>query len=187
MARKSTAKSAVNYSAAVTSVAAADIEPAECNKVVNKRNTETLEDWEEIEVESLVPNVSYKDSRTNDIFEWEEIGHVEYMTVGTLKNMWRNNKGYFRHMLLKPNDDRIISQFGLFSTYEKYDFLMDEVNYNRQNIDLLCDAISSTPNGLKYTIYNKVKSLVLSGTVSDIIVIRALEKHLNLDLTSFLA
>ena len=101
----------------------------------NKKNTketvkvEPLEDSDEIEVVSLIPNVSYKDSKTLDIYKWEEIGHVEYMTFETLKNMWRNNKGYFKNMWLKPNDDRVIKKFGLTKTFEKYEYLMDSSNY----------------------------------------------------------
>ena len=57
--------------------------------------SQPLEDSDEIEVVSLVPNVSYKDSKTFDMYEWKEVGHIEYMTFDTLKNMWRNNKGYF--------------------------------------------------------------------------------------------
>ena len=63
---------------------------------------------------------------------------------------------------------------------------MDESNYNRNNIDDICDTISNTPNGLKYSIVNKIKDMVTTGELTDIKVIRALEKHLNLDLTSFL-
>ena len=45
---------------------------------------EPLEDSDEIEVISLVPNVSYKDSKTLDMYEWQEAGHVEYITFETL-------------------------------------------------------------------------------------------------------
>lgn len=145
-----------------------------------------LQDTDEIEVVSLIPHVSYKDSKTNDMYEWEEVGHVEPMTVETLKNMWRNEKGYFRNMWLKPNDDRIIKQFGLTSNYEKYEYLMDESNYTRTNISEICEGISSAPNGLKFAICNRVKNLVQEGKITDIMVIRALEKHLNVDLSSFL-
>ena len=71
-------------------------------------NVEPLLDSDEIEVISLVSNVTYKDSKTLDTYEWREVGHVEYMTFETLKNMWRNNKGYFKNLWLKPNDDRVI-------------------------------------------------------------------------------
>ena len=157
-----------------------------------KKNTkktikvEPLNDSDEIEVISLVPNVSYKDSRTLDMYEWGEIGHPEYMTFETLKNMWRNNKGYFKNMWLKPNDDRVINKFGLTKTFEKYEYLMEASNYTKKNIDAICDAIAGTPNGLKFAICDKVKNLVISGEVTDVSVIKALEKRLKIDLIEFL-
>lgn len=147
---------------------------------------EPLEDSDEIEVISLIPNVSYKDSKTLDMYEWHETGHVEYMTFDTLKNMWRNDKGYFKNLWLKPNDDRVINKFGLTKTFEKYEYLMDGANYTKQNIGVICDAIKDTPNGLKFAICDKVKSLVINGEVTDVSVIRTLESRLQIDLISFL-
>ena len=145
-------------------------------------NVDSLEDSDEIEVVSLIPNVSYKDNKTGDIYEWDEVGHSEYMTFDTLKNMWRSHKGYFRNLWLKPNDDRVVVKFGLTKVFEKHEFLMDDSNYVKKNIDVICDAISSAPNGLKYAICNKIKDLVVGGKITDISVIRALEKHLKIEL-----
>lgn len=145
-----------------------------------------LEDSDEIEVISLVPNVSYKDSKTLDMYEWHEVGHSEYMNFDTLKNMWRNNKGYFKNLWLKPMDDRVINKFGLTKTFEKYEYLMDGSNYTKKNIKTICDAIKETPNGLKFAICNKVKNLVISGDVADVFVIKELEKRLQISLIEFL-
>ena len=120
------------------------------------------------------------------MYEWDEVGHSELMTVETIKNMWRNHKGYFRNLWLKPMDDRIISQFGLTRTYEKYEYLMDESNYTRDKIDEIIASIDATPNGLKFAICNKIKDLVINGDVSDVSVIKAIEKHLDIDLISFI-
>ena len=152
----------------------------------NSIKTKPLSDSDEIEVISLVPNVSYKDRKTLDIYEWNEIGHSEFMTYETLKNMWRNDKGYFKNMWLKPNDNRIINQFGLTKTFEKYEYLMDASNYTKNNIKNICEAIAETPNGLKIAICDKVKSLVINGEVSDIFVIKTLENRLKIDLIGFL-
>ena len=149
-------------------------------------NVKPLEDSDEIEVISLVPNVSYKDSKTLDMYEWNEVGHIEPMTFETLKNMWRNDKGYFKNLWLKPMDERVINKFGLTKTFEKYEYLMDASNYTRKNINTICDAIKSTPNGLKFSICNKVKSFVISGELVDVFVIRELEKRLKIDLLVFL-
>lgn len=189
MAKTSTTKAVVEE--ATTNEVAMDTAVEKMDEE-NKKNTkksinvEPLEDSDEIEVISLIPNVSYKDSKTFDMYKWDEIGHVEYMTFGTLKNMWRNNKGYFKNMWLKPKDDRVINKFGLTKTFEKYEYLMDASNYTKKNIKDICSTISDTPNGLKMSICNKVKNMVISGEVYDISVIRALEKHLNIDLIDFL-
>lgn len=192
MARTSKTKSAAvevatveETTVATNSVAAENVNVEE--KIVKKTvDVNSLTDSEEIEVISLIPNVSYKDSYTNDLYKWEEVGHVEPMTYETLRNMWRNHKGYFRNLWLKPLDERVIVKLGLTSTYEKYEFLMDESNYTRKNADKLCEAIASTPVGMKYAIINKIKDLVVSGKIVDVVVIRSLEKHLGLDLISFL-
>lgn len=158
------------------------------NKNIENKSikAEPLDKFDEIEVISLVPNVSYKDSKTHDMYEWDEVGHIEYMTVETLDNLWRNHKGYFRNLWLKPNDDRIINKFGLTKTFEKYEYLMDGSNYTKKNINTICEAIANTPNGLKLSICDKVKNLVVSGEVIDVFVIKALEKRLKIDLLEFL-
>lgn len=147
---------------------------------------EPLKDSDEIEVISLIPNVSYKDSKTLDMYEWHEAGHSEIMTFDTLKNMWRSHKGYFKNLWLKPNDDRVIKAFSLNKTFEKYEYLMDGSNYTKENIGAICDAIQSTPNGLKFAICDKVKNLVINSEVTDVFVIRELEKRLQIDLMVFL-
>lgn len=186
MGRK--AKSVEDSAAVVDTMAAIVSETVkdENEKEMKKVSSSSLEDYDEIEVMSLIPNVSYKDSRTGDMYEWDEVGHVEIMTFETLKNMWRNNKGYFRNMCLKPNDDRVINKFGLTKTYEKFEFLMDESNYTRNKVKEVCSTISETPNGLKYSIVNKIKDLVVSGAINDIVVIRELEKHLGIEIVSLL-
>lgn len=158
----------------------------EMNERNDKKTVKPLNDFDEIEVISLIPNISYKDSKTGDFYEWDEIGHIEPMTFDVLKNMWRGHKGYFRNMWLKPNDDRVINKFGLTKTFEKYEFLMDKSNYTRKNIDTICETISSAPNGLKASIYDKVKNLVIDGDVTDVSVIRKLENNLKINLIEFL-
>lgn len=141
---------------------------------------------DEIDVISLIPNVSYKEKATGDIYNWYDAGQVEVMTFGSLQNMWREYKGYFKNMWLKPMDERVIKKFGLKDTYEKYDFLMDGKNYTKENIDKICHGIKDTPSALKLSLCNKVKNLVTNGEVTNISVIREIEKALNIDLISLI-
>ena len=142
---------------------------------------DALSDSDMIEVESLIPNVVYEDSRTGNYYEWSEIGHCEDMTFDEVKNMHRKYKTYFNDMWLKPLDERVIKKLGLSRTYDKYDFLVDESNYTNDHIDEVLDGISSAPTSLKIAIVNRIKDMV-----SDIKVIRKLEKRLDIDLISFL-
>lgn len=152
----------------------------------SKPSKEALKDTDEIEVVSMISNVSYKDNYSNDYYQWEKVGDVETMSFETLKNMWRNHKNYLKNMWLKPLDNRVLDKFGLTPTYNKYEYMMDKKNYTKDNIVNICNDISAAPNGMKHSVCNKVKSLIASGEIVDITVIRALERCFKLDLVSFL-
>lgn len=152
---------------------------------VNTRNSVEIEDSEEIEVVSLIPNVSYKDSRTGDMYEWDEVGHSEFMTFETLKDMWRNYKGYFKNFCLKPLDDRVVIKFGLLKLYDEYSFLMDEKTYIRKNIDMINSALVKIPNNMKYSIIDRIKNFVIDGKITDVNVLRNIGQKLDTDFIAF--
>ena len=167
--------------------------PAKAAKksVTTKKNDATnvkeLDDKEEIEVVALIPNVSYYDKATGDRYEWENAGDVEYMTVEAVQRMRRNSRGYFEDMCVKPNDERVIKKFGMERYYEQHDYLMDASNYTKDNITNVLDKFSSLrSNSLKSSIVNKIKDMIANGELSDAVVIRAIEKRLDIDLISLL-
>ena len=167
--------------------------PAKAAKksVTTKKNDATnvkeLDDKEEIEVVALIPNVSYYDKATGDRYEWENAGDVEYMTVEAVQRMRRNSRGYFEDMCVKPNDERVIKKFGMERYYEQHDYLMDASNYTKDNITNVLDKFSSLrSNSLKSSIVNKIKDMISNGELSDAVVIRAIEKRLDIDLISLL-
>lgn len=150
-------------------------------------NAKELDDKEEIEVIALIPNVSYYDKATGDRYEWENAGDVEYMTVEAIQRMRRNSRGYFEDMCVKPNDERVIKKFGMERYYEQHDYLMDASNYTKDNITNVLDKFSSLKsNSLKSSIVNKIKDMIANGELSDAVVIRAIEKRLDIDLISLL-
>lgn len=170
-----------------------EIATAPTKRTSGRKNTRQSDDVEDalsdsdmIEVESLIPNVVYEDSRTGNYYEWSEIGHCEDMAFDEIKNMHRKHKTYFTDMWLKPLDERVIKKLGLSRTYDKYDFLVDESNYTNDHIDEVLDGLSSAPASLKIAIVNRIKDMVADGAVSDIKVVRKLEKRLDIDLISFL-
>lgn len=153
-------------------------------KVVEKEKP--LDKDDVIKVVSLIPNVSYKDKKYGDIYKWEKAGEVVEMTFEVINYMHQNHKTYFKSMRIKPLDNRVIKKFGLETTYRDYDFLMDASNYTKNNVKEICNSIRNTPQSLKFAICNKIKSLVSSGDISDIHVLREIEKSLNIDLISLI-
>lgn len=154
--------------------------------VAEDMKEEPLKDSDEIEVMALIPNVSYRDNATADFYEWENAGDVEYMTFDAVTRMRRNHRGYFEDMCLKPNDKRVIKKFGLGRFYDKYDVFMDASSYTRDNIGETMDAFHDIPNAMKLSVVNKVKDMVESGEISDVTVIRTIEKRLDIDLIATL-
>ena len=186
MARKSNAKPAVDSADENMNVEMEEVmEMEEVKKPVAKEVPLSNDDI--IEVVSLVSNVSYKDKKYGDMYKWENVGDVVDMTFEVISNMHQNHKAYFKNMWLKPLDNRVVKKFALESTYRDYDYLMDASNYTRKNISDICESIRKTPMALKYTICNKIKSLVSSGEVTDVAVLREIEKRLNIDLIHLIA
>ena len=186
MARKSNAKPAVE---AVEEIMDVEIEEIEEVKEVKKNvvREEPLDKDDVIEVVSLVGNVSYKDKKYGDLYKWENPGDIQEMTFEVISNMHQNHKSYFKSMWLKPLDNRVVKKFALEPTYRDYDYLMDAENYTRKNIANICESIRNTPQSLKFSICNKIKSLVSSGEVSDALVLREIEKKLKIDLLPLLS
>ena len=148
----------------------------------NVKKEKPLDKDDVIEVVSLIPNISYKDKKYGDIYRWEKAGEIVEMTFDVISYMHQNHKTYFKSMWVKPLDNRVIKKFGLEATYRDYDFLMDASNYTRKNVKEICNSICNTPQSLKFAICNKIKSLVSSGEISDIHILREIEKSLNIDL-----
>ena len=187
---KSTVKVAEDIAGVDTSAPAASVAEVDENiakKNVNAKKKIELNNDDEVEVVALIPNVSYYDKATGDRYEWDNAGDVEYMTVDALQRMRRNSRGYFEDMYLKPNDERVIEKFGMQRYYENHDYLMDSSNYTKENIAHIFDEFSKIrSNSLKSSIVNKIKDMVSTGELSDVSVIRAIEKRFDIDLISLL-
>ena len=189
MPRKSVADTAVDQqtnNVVTENMNEENVKKEEIVQKVEVVKEEPLLNTDEIEVMSMVDNVTYKDSRTGDFYQWDKAGHKEYMSMETINNLWRNHKRYFRSMWLRPMDNRVIKKFGLSNMYDKYNYLMDGKNYVRENAKEIVEGISNLPNDVKRTVCDKVKSLIVNGDVTDVAVIRAIEKQFNIDLISYL-
>lgn len=142
---------------------------------------------DDVAVVSFVPyRVSYDDKATFDKYVWEGVGEVQYMTLDALTRMRRNHPDYFNNMELKPEDERVIKKLNLSGIYDKYEHLMTAESYTRDCIGEIVNEISALRNGAKITVVHKIKGMVESGEITDINVIRTIEKRLGIDLIAIL-
>lgn len=146
-----------------------------------------LKGEDEIAIASFVPyRVSYDDKATFDKYVWEGVGDVQCMTFDALTRMRRNHPGYFEDMELKPEDERAIKKLNLTGLYGKYEHLMNADAYSRDAIGGVVEEIGKLPNSAKITVVHKIKGMVESGELTDINVIRTIEKRLGIDLIAIL-
>lgn len=152
-----------------------------------RAKVEPLNDFDDIEVQSMIPNVSYLDTKSQDFYEWKNVGDIETMSFETLKNMWKNNRGYFKKLWIRPLDKRVIEKFnGLSKLYTEYDELMDINTYNRDNVQSIIKRILDMPHGTQHSVITLILDSVNNGKLTDVKVLRELEKSLGLDLISLI-
>ena len=176
-----------------TTTASATVEKTmvaeDSQEVVVKENVEEievelkpLEDGDDIEVMSLVPNVTYKDEKTYDYYEWREAGSVELVSFESLRNMYRNYRGYFKNLWLKPLDKRVLKQFKIEKLYDNYDKILDTDNYTLDTIGGICDEIHKLPNSAKISVLSLIRDKVDRGDIRDVKIIKSLEEKLRIEL-----
>ena len=152
-------------------------------KVVDdEKVVEPLQDTDDIEVVALIPNISYKDNKTLDFYEWKNIGDIEEIPFEVLKNMYRNHRGYFRNLWLKPLDDRVIDKFKLRKLYESHEKLINIDNYTIDTIFDICEEIHKLPNSSNLSFLSLIRNSVDEGKIQDIRIIKQLESSLNISL-----
>lgn len=161
------------------------------NKEVKKTTKKTkqtnstkpaLKDDDIIECISQIPNLSYKDNKTGDMYRWDNVGDIEEISFGVLKDIYRNHNSYIKNLYFIFSDERVIKHFRMERIYEKYLGLLSKDIYTRDNINTIQENVKALPKGIINTVLNKVKSLVINGEISDIQVIRSLEKIFDIDL-----
>ena len=144
-----------------------------------------ISDSDEVVIVSLIPNVSYKDNKNGDYYKWDEIGHEELMQFSVVKDMYRNYRGYFENLWIRPKDENVVNKLNLNRLYKKYDYLIDIKNYTKDNIEFICSEIelmNSRNSNLKFALFSRIVDSVQKEEITDFSVIKMLSKKFNLDL-----
>lgn len=127
--------------------------------------------------------LTYKARSTNAIYRWNQIGAIEYMSVAELNEMNNYKRAYLNKPLVILMDERAIKKFRLQKVYEnvaqinnlKSLFKSDMTTIER-TIDTALDA------NMRDILISKVRQMIKNGTLTNINIIKLLEKKLQHDL-----
>lgn len=139
--------------------------------------TKELQPDDIIEIEAIVPNVEYYNSKSGNRYSWSETGQVEQMPYEDFLDIWRNHRGYINDLVLRPKDKRVIEKYNLKKVYDNYDFILNSKNYTVSNLNKIFEILDKSANSVKINVLSKIKSMVADNEVTNINVVKSIEKH----------
>ena len=127
--------------------------------------------------------LTYKARSTNAIYRWNQIGAIEYMSVAELNEMNNYKRAYLNKPLVILMDERAIKKFRLQKVYENVaqinnlkSLFKSDMSTIERTIDTALDA------NMRDILISKVRQMIKNGTLTNINIIKLLEKKLQHDL-----
>ena len=128
--------------------------------------------------------LTYKSKTNNAIFRWNQIGAVEYMTVGQLNEMNNYKTDFLRKPLVILLDERAIKKFRLTPVYENVAKSNNLTAIFNSDIDTISKVIDDALRvNMRDILISKVRQMYKNKKLKDIEVIRLLEQKLQFDLS----
>lgn len=127
--------------------------------------------------------LTYKARSTNAIYRWPTIGSLEYMSISELNEMNNYKRAYLNKPLVILMDERAIKKFRLQKVYENVaqinnlkSLFKSDISTIEKTIDMAIDA------NMRDILISKVRQMIKNGTLTNINIIKLLEKKLQHDL-----
>lgn len=148
-----------------------------------KETSKSIRDTDVVAVKSLVPNVYYTCSKTNDAYVWAEVGDIQELTFAQLKVMKNKHSGYFTKKWLFPQNDSALKKLGIDDIFAgKFDEKKDMKLFYGDDVEAVREKLSYIAPENKENIGNKVIKAVKQGKIVNIKILRLLEKELDVEL-----
>lgn len=177
-------KTEVKTSSLLESISAAidELEESDAGSLVD--NTITLALTETIPVKSVTfGGLTYKSKSTNALFRWNQIGAVEYMTVAELNEMNNYKREYLNKPLVVLLDERAIKKFRLTQVYENVAKINNLKSVFNSDIATIEDTIDMALKvNMRDILISKVRGMIENRTLTDVSIIKLLERKLQHDL-----
>ena len=114
--------------------------------------------------------LTYRARSTNAIYRWNQIGAIEYMTVAELNEMNNYKRAYLNKPLVLLLDERAVKKFRLQKLFKS----------NLSTISRVVDHALDV--NMRDILISKTRQMIKNKTLTDINVIKLLEKKLQHDL-----
>lgn len=164
------------------SAAIDELEEADGGELID--NNITLALTETIPVKSVTfGGLTYKSKSTNALFRWNQIGAVEYMTVAELNEMNNYKREYLNKPLVVLLDERAIKKFRLTQVYEnvaKINNLKSVFNSDMATIERTIEMALKV--NMRDILISKIRGMIENRTLTDVSIIKLLERKLQHDL-----
>lgn len=126
----------------------------------------------------------YKSPLNNATFVWNKIGATIYMTVEEITQMNNQHENFLRKPLVVLLDERAVKHFGLTSVYENVAKINDLGRLFKSDMKTISKTIDDALQvNMRDILISKVRDMYKKKKLTDINIIRLLEKRLQFDLS----
>lgn len=151
----------------------------------------TSEVIEDLPIDTVIPvrsitfgSLIYKSRSNNATYIWNEIGAVEHMTVAAITEMNNYNIDFLRKPMVILLDERAVKHFRLTEVYENVAKINNLKQLFKSDLETISHTIDSVLEvGMRDILISKVRTMYKKKVLTDINVIKMLEKKLQFDLS----
>lgn len=127
--------------------------------------------------------LTYKARSTNAIYRWPAIGSLEYMSVAELNEMNNYKRAYLNKPLVILMDERAMKKFRLQKVYENVAQINNLKSLFKSDMGTIEKTINTALDAnMRDILISKVRQMIKNGTLTNINIIKLLEKKLQHDL-----
>ena len=127
--------------------------------------------------------LTYRARSTNAIYRWNQIGAIEYMTVAELNEMNNYKRAYLNKPLVLLLDERAVKKFRLQTVYENVAQISNLKKLFKSNLSTISRVVDHALDvNMRDILISKTRQMIKNKTLTDINVIKLLEKKLQHDL-----
>lgn len=138
---------------------------------------------QEVEVKSNYAGKLLYESKSGLLVIWEEIGDINYMTIGDLKEMVATQRTFFKNNWVVINDDEADDIYHFLRVDDCYKNNIIVEQFIRSFKNMKASEIKKKLEGISDSLKNSIAQAVLieyqDGRIDSLSKIKTLEKYLN--------